>query len=372
VGRIAVLVLMLGACKMRWEHGTRGEVDGGVDAPVEDIDVMPDAPAEDIDAMPDAPPDAPVDAMPDAPLDTMPPPPQQHLVDTGLCVDAACTAVNPGIIEFAPRWPLWTDGAAKRRWIQLPAGATIDDSDRDYWRFPVGTKLWKEFVRDGVRVETRYMVKTGPNDEDWELVPFAWNAAQTDAVAVTAGVIDANNTLHDIPTQADCGGCHDNVKSRVLGFGALQLDYDAASGLMDLDGAIAAGWIANVPGTATPHLPLPGNATDQAALGYLHANCGHCHNSDSPLINRPMLRLEVDYLSSVQATRAYESAVNVFAAVPIGGATLNVKPGDPDHSVIIARLITMDPAKRMPALGVELVDPAGESILRAWITSLGP
>ena len=44
------------------------------------------------------------------------------------------------------------DRAAKRRWIQLPEGATIDTSDMDYWQFPVGTKLWKEFVRDGVRV----------------------------------------------------------------------------------------------------------------------------------------------------------------------------------------------------------------------------
>ena len=38
-----------------------------------------------------------------------------------------------------------------------------DRNDRqDSWRFPQGTKLWKEFTRDGVRVETRLLQKVGP------------------------------------------------------------------------------------------------------------------------------------------------------------------------------------------------------------------
>src|SRR4051812_19214908 len=78
-----------------------------------------------------------------------------HLRDTGLYADAAMTSVAPGILPFSPQYPLWTDGAAKRRWIRLPPGATIDASRADAWEFPVGTKLWKEFSFGGRRAETR-------------------------------------------------------------------------------------------------------------------------------------------------------------------------------------------------------------------------
>src|SRR5688572_31053294 len=61
---------------------------------------------------------------------------------------------------------LWADGATKRRWLFLPDGAQIDSADPDHWRFPAGTRLWKEFTRDGVRVETRIMHKTGDGDAD--------------------------------------------------------------------------------------------------------------------------------------------------------------------------------------------------------------
>jgi hypothetical protein len=185
-----------------------------------------------------------------------------------------------------------------------------------------------------------------------------------------AGQPNANGTEHDVPSRNDCRKCHDRTPGRILGFSALQLDYAAPSGFMDLDDAVAAGWLSNVPGATTPHLPVPGNATEQAALGYLHGNCGHCHNADSPLINRPMFRLEPGYLDSVEATRTYESTVNITADAEIDGATIVAKPGDPDHSVIITRMNAMNTAKRMPALGVEIVDPTGQNVLRTWITAL--
>ena len=58
-------------------------------------------------------------------------------------------------VEFTPRYPLWTDGMSKRRWLHVPTGASIDKSDPDAWEFPRGTRAWKEFSRDGVPVETR-------------------------------------------------------------------------------------------------------------------------------------------------------------------------------------------------------------------------
>lgn len=294
-----------------------------------------------------------------------------RLADTGLCTDAKCTVFDSCVHEFAPQWQLWSDGATKRRWIRLPEGAKIDTANMDLWRFPVGTRLWKQFTRDGVRVETRFMIKTGAADAAWQLVAYAWNEAQDDAIAVPDGQPDAGGTPHDIPSQSTCLGCHENVASRVLGFSAFSLDYSAPAGLIDLDDAVATGWLsAPPPGDASPHFPVPGTAVDRAALGYAHANCGHCHHSNSPLVNRPMLRLETDHIATHETTRMYESSVRVTARTPIDGASIIAKPGDPDDSVLITRTTTQQPNKRMPALGSEVIDPAGQQILRAWIEDL--
>ena len=279
--------------------------------------------------------------------------------------------IQPDVVGFEPRWHLWSDGEAKRRWIKLPAGAVIDTSNMDYWQFPVGTKLWKEFTRAGTRVETRYLVRTGPRSGDWLLMGYEWNAAQTHAVARPEGRENVNGTHHDIPSQTTCRGCHANNTTPVLGFSAFQLDYHARAGMLDLDGVIAAGQLSQPPpGAASPHLPLPGNATDQAALGYVHANCGHCHNSDSQLTSHPMLRIEAAHVAAMPSTRLYQSTVGVAARTAFEGATIVAKPGDPDHSVIIRRTTTSDVPHRMPALGIETVDPAGQAVLRAWITAL--
>src|SRR5688500_13196261 len=74
-----------------------------------------------------------------------------RLSETGLFADVKAGTLAPGVRAFRLQFELWSDGAAKRRWVALPEGGRIDTSDMDAWRFPVGTRLWKEFTRDGVR-----------------------------------------------------------------------------------------------------------------------------------------------------------------------------------------------------------------------------
>ena len=50
-------------------------------------------------------------------------------------------AVKTPAWRFLPRWQLWSDEAVKRRWIWLPPGSTIDTTNMDHWKFPVGTKV---------------------------------------------------------------------------------------------------------------------------------------------------------------------------------------------------------------------------------------
>jgi hypothetical protein len=302
-----------------------------------------------------------------------------HLFGTGLCVDHACGQIAAGIVAYTPRFPLWADTASKHRWMYLPPGTKIDTSDMDHWVFPQGTKFWKEFTRDNVRVETRYLVKTGPGNtiDDWFMVAYQWNATEDDAIAVPDGVQNANGTPHDIPSHGQCQQCHENLKpSRVLGFQAIQLDAPAAvAGEMDLDHLIAASLVTtSPPGAASPHFPLPGNTTiEQPALGYLHANCGHCHNPTSTVFSAGVtmvLRLDVGSLGSLATTPPYRTAIGATAVYSIPNLTTIVVPHDPAHSILIYRFETTNVVFHMPALGSEMTDPAGDSILTAWIQNL--
>ena len=60
---------------------------------------------------------------------------------------------------YAPRFPLYSDGTAKARYIKLPAGSPIDPTNKELWKFPVGTKIWKEFKTGDRILETRYLEK---------------------------------------------------------------------------------------------------------------------------------------------------------------------------------------------------------------------
>jgi hypothetical protein len=321
-------------------------------------------------------PDALGDAMPDA-LDPNNP---QTLFDTGLCVDLACAQISADARPYTPRFELYADGATKRRWIYLPPGTQIDTTDMDAWQFPVGTKLWKEFTRDGTRVETRLIMRIGPGDStaDWFYVAYAWNQAQTAALAVPQGELDANGTEHDIPSRAQCRQCHDNLHpTRVLGFSALQLDHEnPTTGELDLEAAIEANLLTAPPSGGTPgaRFPLPGTSDDHDVLGYLHANCGHCHNPSSRVYQDNgvvmVLQLDTGALATLAATPAYATSVDVDGTIAIAPLTKLVAPGDADSSLLVYRFESDNSAYRMPELGTKVIDGSAATMLRTWVNAL--
>jgi hypothetical protein len=317
--------------------------------------------------------DAPIDGNPNNPM---------TLMDTGLCVDAACTQIAAGIKPYVPRFQLWSDGATKKRWIYLPPGTKIDTSDMDFWKFPVGTKLWKEFTRDGVRVETRLVMRIGPGEtpSDWFYAPFVWNAAQDTAVAELFGVPDANGTQHDVPSRIQCKECHDNTQpSRILGFSAIQLDWGTNTTASDitLKSLIDDNVLTNPPtspNASGQYFPLPGNTQyEQPALGYMHANCGHCHNPHSKVYIDTgvmmQLRLTTGTLGTYTGTPTYTTTKNQ-TGMTVDTLTTIVVPGQPDNSILTHRFESPNPMVHMPRTGTEIIDETGRTILRDWVTNL--
>lgn len=279
------------------------------------------------------------------------------LSQTGLYRDLERKIVAPDLIAFEPTYKLWSDGADKRRWLRLPEGERIDTSEMDHWQFPVGTMLWKEFSRDGKRLETRLIMRTGAGPRDYFMGAFAWNEDESDARLVPEGRQDVRGTDHDIPATKNCLSCHDGEPGRVLGFSAVQQPEVAAELL-----------------SAAPSAPYlaPGDELTARALGYLHANCGTCHNENGPAWpDTDMdLRLRVGD-DSPEATATYRSTVGVALQYFDGSdLSLRVAPNDPAQSGVYYRMSMRGPKTQMPPLATEHVDDAGLATVRAWIEHL--
>lgn len=287
----------------------------------------------------------------------------QTLAAAGLYRDAALTVLADGVERFEPSYALWSDGATKKRWLYLPPGKRIDTSDMDAWRFPVGTRAFKEFTRDGKRVETRMLYKT---TDGWYMMAYAWNATQTQAVAVPDGVQNALGTEHDIPSSDACRECHEGVTDRLLGVSAIQLSHDKPG--LDLKQLAAADRLSDPP---TGDFRLPATA-EWNALGYLHANCGNCHNPTSIVFDRidMQLWLPVAALASATSTPSHTTSVGVALSESDPGYAMRVVAKDPDMSGLVHRMELRGDVKQMPPLASDVVDATGAGLVRTWISGL--
>jgi hypothetical protein len=329
-----------------------------------------DAAAVEVDAGGDAAPDAPSDAGPDAgptPGEVFAGP--ARLSETGLYADLASGTLAPGVMPYRVRFELWADDAEKQRWILLPPGTRIDTSDPDLWRFPVGTRVWKEFRVGGVRVETRLLEKVAP--DRWENVAYVWRADGTDADATPEGAADVLGTAHDVPPIAECFNCHRGAVDGLNGVGAIQLATGAADDFLarlEADGLLT--------DPIVPRPSIPGTPLEQDALGYLHANCGGCHDDGHPLSRFRVMRLRVPLgLTDPLEAPAVRTSIGTRMAHDVDGATIGVVPGDPATSQLYVRMLHRGDEYDMPPRtsgASEVVDPIGTDLVRRWIEGLPP
>lgn len=313
----------------------------------------------------------------------------ERLSDTGLYLPGTQT-VDPRNRPFTPQYPLWTDGARKSRWIQLPAGTRIDARHVDRWVFPVGTRVWKEFALNGRKLETRLLWRA--TEHAWSYATYVWNEVQTEATLAPAdgvyGVAEvAPGKQYAIPSREDCRTCHDGAASPVLGFTALQLsdDRDPAAPNAEplLPGMVTVRTLLREQLLDRPHPELaarapriPGDPRTRAALGYLTANCGHCHNEQSAVATVRFPLSMPAYASAAQVEEAIEALVrrttkwDLSHAPP--GTTALVRPGAPDLSALFVRMRSRRPSSQMPPLGTVAPDREALDLVAGWIEHLSP
>ncbi|WP_437581895.1 PQQ-dependent sugar dehydrogenase [Sorangium sp. So ce887] len=248
--------------------------------------------------------------------------------------------------------------------MYLPRCSTVDTSDMDHWSLPVGARFWKEFRAEGVAVETRLIHRFGPGIDDWLFAAYAWDPSGNDAFLVEDGVEDARGTAHDIPRTADCWECHGKLPERVLGFSALQLSHHGP-GETITSLSNAGRLTVPMPGGVRP----PGDATAAAALGYLHVNCGNCHNSAGVATLRTRL---LAANTTVESTDIYTTGVGVTPSFWEPGVVHRIAAGDPESSAVVRRMAHRGSRAQMPTIGSEAIDTAGLATVRAWIEGLRP
>jgi glucose/arabinose dehydrogenase len=171
----------------------------------------------------------------------------RKLSETGLFLSVKDHVADPALIPYSVNAPLWSDGAAKERFIALPGRSQIDFGTFRGWAFPEGAVLVKTFALDRKendptsrqRIETRLMTK---QQNEWVGYTYLWNAEQTEATLVGKEGVDrsfeiekADGTKRKLawhyPSRAECMVCHSRASNYVLGLCEMQMnkthDYGA-------------------------------------------------------------------------------------------------------------------------------------------------
>lgn len=177
----------------------------------------------------------------------------RKLSETGLFASTRDDRPNPALIPYDVNAPLWSDGAAKERFMAIPGEGTINVTPARGWDFPEGTVLVKTFsldMRQGdpatrKRLETRLFTK---QQGQWAGYTYLWNDEQTDATLLGAEGLDRDYTIEDpaapngrrvqrwhFPSRAECMTCHSRASNFVLGPSTLQLNkvHDYGNGIKD-------------------------------------------------------------------------------------------------------------------------------------------
>ena len=324
--------------------------------------------------------------------------PPPLLSQTGVFTDMSTLATAQGVIPYDVANPLWSDAAAKKRWIILPNDGTHDSAAEDIvfseegnWVFPVGTVLVKHFELPvdernpnlARRLETRFIICTEEGGKYG--VTYKWNAAGTDAELLTSGdAADIEVTLQDgstemrhwdFPSRADCLLCHNAAAGQALGLRTHSLNKDfhyPATGrtanqvttfnaLGMFDASLSASQLEDY--IESRSLDDETAPIEHRVRSYLDSNCSHCHRPGGT----------VDFFDARLGTPLnVQGLINgiIQGHFNLGPDGRYLKPGDPDLSALHVRMANVGNGAAMPPLAKNLVDQKAVDLLQEYLESL--
>lgn len=309
----------------------------------------------------------------------------------GFFEDATAQKPAEGVVPFAINTPLFSDEALKFRFVYVPEGTAARYDAREAFAFPVGTALIKTFAfpadlrapdEDVRLIETRVLLR---QENGWHAWAYLWNEQQTEAELKIAGARVPVSTVgrdgaplainYAVPNKNQCKGCH-ALSGDIIPLGPkarnLNGDFAYADGTMNqlarwsrtgiLEGAPTPAEAPAVPDWRDTSAPL-----DARARAWLDVNCAHCHRREGPASNSGLFLT----WHEEEETALGIGKRPVAAGRGSGGRLFDIKPGDPDGSILIYRVESTEPGVMMPELGRSLATPDAVELLRAWVESMG-
>lgn len=297
------------------------------------------------------------------------------LSDYGFFADLTRRTPAARVVGYDLETPLFSDYAAKQRFIYVPTGAQAKYDAKAAFDFPVGSALIKTFGYGAGAafkpIETRLLLRRASG---WVAIPYVWNADGTDAVVKRAGTRlpvgftdpsgRARQISYAVPNANQCKDCH-ALSGKIAPIGPKARYLNHAGQLQAL---VKAGLLDRAPASAPrvarwddPKAPL-----DARARAYLEINCAHCHNPAGAASNSGLF-LELDRTDPVALGIGKRP---VAAGRGSGGRDFTIAPGNPEGSILIYRLRSTDPGIAMPELGRATAHDEGIALLSEWIESL--
>ena len=290
-----------------------------------------------------------------------------RLSDFGFFADGARQLPASGVVPYQINTPLWSDGSEKLRFVYVPQGMKARAQGDGLLDLPVGSALIKTFKLEGRLIETRVLLH---RTDGWLALPYRWNAEQTNATLVLGGArlsarTPAGETIsYAIPNKNQCKECH-SLNGVVAPIGPKARNLSAA-------------WLANFRQAghldAVPKVTrrVPEWSQDRkvpladAARGYLDANCAHCHNPAGMASNSGL------FLNWEESDPVRFGVLKrpVAAGRGSGNLEFDIVPGDPDRSILVYRMESLEGGISMPEIGRASHDREGEAVVRRWIAEM--
>ena len=304
-------------------------------------------------------------------------------------MDNSAQVPHDKVVPYELISTLFSDYSYKQRWVYVPTNqkATFY-KESSVFDFPVGSALIKTFYypideRDpgqGMNLlETRLLLR---KENGWEAVSYAWNDEQNEAFKKIAGKTinvswtnflgEEEDVRYRVPNVNQCKECHaaDDMitpigpKARNINKNFNyeegefnQLDYWMTKQIID---------------SYPLELVSPVDWSDESqnindrVRSYLDVNCGHCH-SPTGNANSTGLYLHLDETRDIHLG-IYKKPVATGRGS--GGLKYSIVPGKPEESILLHRMISLDPGVMMPESGRALSHHEAVEMVREWILLL--
>ena len=299
--------------------------------------------------------------------------------------DSSAQIPHDDVIPYELISTLFSDYSYKQRWVYVPKDKKAEYQENWVFDFPEGSALIKTFYYPVDErnpemgknlLETRLLLK---KEDGWEAVSYAWNEEQNEAFKKIAGKTinvswtdfmgEVRDVRYRVPNVNQCKECH-AADDKITPIGPkarnINKEHDFNEGKFNQ----LVYWMnRDIIDDYPLDLISPVDWTDETqnindrVRSYLDVNCGHCH---SPTGNANSTGL---YLH-LNETRDIHLGVNkkpVATGRGSGGMMYSIVPGKPEESILLHRMISLDPGVMMPESGRALSHTEAVDMVRSWI-----